>query len=118
MILALIGLVRATNPAMLRQGPDGFTVDFESLAGKPNLTGDESLLLKLRVAMEAPAGPPGSPLILEAAGLGREAPCRDARPVGNPAAVARGCSRTEPQPPRAPLQLRLVQCRLEADPGP
>jgi hypothetical protein len=65
MILALIGLVRATNPAMLRQGPDGFTVDFEALQGKQDLTGDERILVKLRATMEAPAGPQGSPLTLD-----------------------------------------------------
>jgi hypothetical protein len=57
-----MALVRATNPAMLKPGPDGFTVDFESLQGKKALTSDELLLTKLRVAMEpatdAPAATP------------------------------------------------------------
>jgi hypothetical protein len=54
LILALIGLVRATNPAMLRQTSDGFTVDFESLQGKTVFTDDERILNKLRLAFEAP----------------------------------------------------------------
>lgn len=57
MILVLVGMVRAVNPRMLREGPDGFTLDFESLNAKDELTGDEVLLLKLRAVMEAPAAP-------------------------------------------------------------
>lgn len=55
MILVLVGMVRAVNPRMLREGPDGFTLDFESLDAKDELTRDEVLLLKLRATMEAPA---------------------------------------------------------------
>ena len=40
---------------MLRQGPDGFTVDFEPLENKPGLNPDELLLLKFRTALEAQA---------------------------------------------------------------
>jgi len=50
--LALISLIRATNPAMLRQGPDGFTVDFEPLEKKPGLNPDELLLLRFRAALD------------------------------------------------------------------
>jgi hypothetical protein len=57
LILTLIGLVRATNPAMLRQSSDGFTVDFESLQGKADLTDDERILNKLRIAFESPPAP-------------------------------------------------------------
>ena len=55
LILALVSLIRATNPAMLQQGPEGFTVDFESLEGKQVLSTDEELLLKFRTALESPA---------------------------------------------------------------
>lgn len=55
MILALVSLIRATNPAMLRQGPDGFTVDFEPLGNKPGLNAEELLLLKFRAALETGA---------------------------------------------------------------
>lgn len=60
MILVLVGMVRAVNPRMLREGPDGFTLDFESLDAKDELTYDEVLLLKLRAIMEAPTGPAGA----------------------------------------------------------
>ncbi len=55
LILALVSLIRATNPAMLRQGPDGFTVGFESLENKQSLSADDVLLLKLRAALEGGA---------------------------------------------------------------
>ncbi len=55
MILALIGLVRAINPRMLRQGAEGFEVDFQALDAKKEFTADEVLLLKLRAAMQGPA---------------------------------------------------------------
>ncbi len=55
LILALVSLIRATNPAMLRQGPDGFTVDFEPVEHKPGLSADELLLLKFRAALETRA---------------------------------------------------------------
>jgi len=45
---------------MLRQGQDGFTVDFSSLEGKKEVSGDEQLLLKLRAALETPAAPEGA----------------------------------------------------------
>ena len=54
LILALVSLIRATNPAMLRPGPDGFSVDFESLEGKQELSAEEELLLKFRTAMDSP----------------------------------------------------------------
>jgi len=50
-----MSLIRATNPAMLRGGPDGFTVDFESLDAKSELSADECLLLKFRAALEGNA---------------------------------------------------------------
>ncbi len=40
---------------MLRQGPDGFTVDFESLEKKPGLNPDELLLLRFRAALDTQA---------------------------------------------------------------
>lgn len=51
-----MALVRATNPAMLKPGPDGFTVDFEPLREKKVPDNDERILTKLRVAMEPPPG--------------------------------------------------------------
>jgi hypothetical protein len=65
LILALIGLVRATNPAMLRQTSDGFTVNFESLQGKTVFTDDERILNKLRIAFESPTTPGDSRHTLE-----------------------------------------------------
>jgi hypothetical protein len=54
LILALISLVRATRPAMLRQEADGFTFDFEALAAKKELSADERLLLKMRALLDSP----------------------------------------------------------------
>jgi hypothetical protein len=53
LILALVSLVRATHPTMLRQEADGFAVDFEPLERKEALDPDERLLLKMRTALEA-----------------------------------------------------------------
>ncbi len=55
LILALVSLIRATNPSMLRQGPDGFTVDFDPLERKQALSPEEESLLKFRTALEGPA---------------------------------------------------------------
>jgi hypothetical protein len=40
---------------MLRQGPDGFAVDFDPLEKKQELSADEVLLMKFRAALEAEA---------------------------------------------------------------
>lgn len=53
LILTLISLVRAIDPQMLQQGPDGFTVDLGALEKKETLTADEQLLVKLRAAFGA-----------------------------------------------------------------
>ena len=50
-----MSLIRATNPTMLREEADGFTVDFESLDAKSELSADERLLLKFRAALEGNA---------------------------------------------------------------
>lgn len=50
LILTLISLVRAIDPKMLQQGPDGFSVDMSPLEKKATLTPDENLLIKLRAA--------------------------------------------------------------------
>jgi hypothetical protein len=55
LILALVSLIRATNPSMLRQGLDGFTVDFDPLERKQALSPEEESLLKFRAALEGPA---------------------------------------------------------------
>jgi hypothetical protein len=49
----MISLIRAVDPKMLQRGPDGFSVDFESIDKKQSpLTTDELLLLKLRAGLE------------------------------------------------------------------
>jgi hypothetical protein len=53
MILALLSLVRATDPAMLRREADGFTVDFEAIGRKTKPSPDELLLLKMRAVLDA-----------------------------------------------------------------
>ena len=53
--LALVSLVRAINPRMLRQGADGFEVDFQVLYAKKEFTADEVLLLRLSSVMQRPS---------------------------------------------------------------
>ena len=55
LILALISLVRATRPGMLRQEADGFSVDFEAIAHIESLSAADRLLLKIGALMENPA---------------------------------------------------------------
>jgi hypothetical protein len=55
LFLALIGLVRATRPAMLRQEADGFSVDFEAIASSKTPGPADRLLLKIGVLMQKPA---------------------------------------------------------------
>lgn len=52
LILALVSLVRATRPAMLRQEADGFSVDFEAIARSKALGEADRLLLKMGAAMQ------------------------------------------------------------------
>jgi hypothetical protein len=51
-VLAIIALVRAIDPRMLKSEADGLTVDFTPLEGKQELSSDEQLLVKLRAATE------------------------------------------------------------------
>jgi hypothetical protein len=66
LFLALIGLVRATRPGMLRQDADGFSIDFEAIAATKDPRDTDVLLLKLGAAMqgepptEEPAPPAGT----------------------------------------------------------
>lgn len=55
LVLLLVCLIQVVNPSHLRQGPDGITVDLESLRSKKNLSPDELLLLKLRAALDTNA---------------------------------------------------------------
>jgi len=54
LVLALISLVRATHPRMLRTEADGFSVDFEPLSTMKQLGPDERLMLKMRAVLEPP----------------------------------------------------------------
>jgi len=54
LFLALVSLVRATRPAMLRQDADGFTIDFEAIAAAKSPLASDRLLLKLGAAMQGP----------------------------------------------------------------
>lgn len=58
LFLALVSLVRATRPAMLRQDADGFTVDFEAIASSKTPGKADRLLLKIGALMENPGEPP------------------------------------------------------------
>lgn len=52
LILTLVGLIRQVDPTLLRQGRDGFQVDFQAIERKEEHSEDERLLLKLRGALE------------------------------------------------------------------
>jgi hypothetical protein len=68
LILTLISLIRAVDPRMLQQGPEGFSVDFERIDTKKSpLTGDEALMLKLRAVLERAENAGPLPLELEVA---------------------------------------------------
>ena len=51
LILALVSLVRATRPGMLRQEADGFSVDFEAIANSKTPGNADRLLLKMGAVM-------------------------------------------------------------------
>jgi hypothetical protein len=72
LFLALVSLVRATRPAMLRQDAEGFSIDFAAIAASKSARDSDRLLLKLGAAMQGP--PPA-----EASGAGSEG-----APVGAP----------------------------------
>ncbi|MBI3405917.1 MAG: hypothetical protein HY046_10725 [Acidobacteria bacterium] len=50
--MAVVSLVRVIDPRLLRQGEDGFRVDFDRLQRKENPSADERLLLKLHTALD------------------------------------------------------------------
>jgi len=52
LILTLVGLIREVDPTLLRQGREGFQVDFQTIERKEQPSEDERLLLKLRGALE------------------------------------------------------------------
>ena len=79
LILALVSMVRAIDPGMLRQGAEGFEVDFQALEAKKEFSPDENLLLKLRAALEGPPGPVPTP---------SQASPREAEPGKGPATHA------------------------------
>ena len=69
LILALVSLVRATRPSMLRQEADGFSVDFEAIARSKTPGDADRLLLKMGSVMGAetpyPAKNPDSSVSLD-----------------------------------------------------
>ena len=68
LILALVSLVRATRPGMLRQEADGFSVDFEAIASSKAPGQADRLLLKMGAVMGSstpyPAENPGNSVSL------------------------------------------------------
>jgi hypothetical protein len=69
LILALVSLVRATRPGMLRQEVDGFSVDFEAIARSKTPGKADQLLLKMGSVMGSttayPAENPSSSVSLD-----------------------------------------------------
>ena len=54
-ILALVSLVRAVDPRLLRQGPEGISVDLGPLERKASLSADERLLVMLQGVLDGAA---------------------------------------------------------------
>jgi hypothetical protein len=52
LILTLVGLIRAVDPSLLRNGPGGIQIDFATIERREQHTEDERLLLRLRNALE------------------------------------------------------------------
>jgi len=69
LILALVSLVRATRPGMLRQEADGFSVDFEAISRSKTPDASDRLLLKMGAVMGSstpyPAENPESTVLLD-----------------------------------------------------
>ena len=69
LILALVSVVRATRPSMLRQEADGFSVDFEAIARSKTLDKADRLMLKMGAVMRNetpyPAESPGNSVSLD-----------------------------------------------------
>ena len=63
LILALVSVVRATRPAMLRQEADGFSVDFEAIARSKTPGEADRLLLKMGAAMNDETAYPAEHLL-------------------------------------------------------
>lgn len=78
LLLALVSLVRATRPAMLRQDAEGFSIDLEAIAASKSPRDSDRLLFKLGAAMQGP--PPaeapsvGTTTGSDAAAAGRPSP--------------------------------------------
>jgi hypothetical protein len=104
LILALVSLVRETNPAMLRQEADGFTVDFEAIAAKKDLSADDRLLLKMRTVLDQTTGTASLDLHLNAA-------------EGARLAATLSClEKMQPWPPDVLDMSRSLRARLTAQP--
>lgn len=69
LVLALVSLVRATRPSMLRQEADGFSVDFEAITRSKTRGDADRLLLKMGAVMNSstpyPAENPSSSVSLD-----------------------------------------------------
>ena len=61
LLLALVALVSATRPSMLRQDSEGFSIDFEAIAAAENPRDSDRLLLKLGAAMQGSPPDPSAP---------------------------------------------------------
>ncbi len=47
LVLAMLSLIQMANPRLLRSSPEGFSVDLGPLQGKPALTAEEELIVRL-----------------------------------------------------------------------
>lgn len=47
LVLALLSLIQLANPRLLRSSPEGYSVDLSPLEGKPALTAEEALIVRL-----------------------------------------------------------------------
>lgn len=94
LFLALVSLVRATRPAMLRQDAEGFSIDFEAIAAAKSPRDSDRLLLKLGAAMQ---GPP---------------------PAETPGAASEGAAAGAPSPAKPPSEGRSGRTEEEGSAAP
>ncbi|PYU22535.1 MAG: hypothetical protein DMG32_17895 [Acidobacteria bacterium] len=111
LILALVSLVRATRPGMLRQEADGFSVDFEAIARSKTPGDADRLLLKMGAVMGSstryPAENPDSAVSLDL-------DATEARKIAD--ALAK-LELVQPWPQDVMDMSRALRARLTSDPG-
>jgi hypothetical protein len=116
LFLALIGLLRATRPAMLCQEADGFSVDFEAIASSKTPGPADRLLLKIGALMQKPTEGV-SENSKEAPADGSRALELDAAEAGQIADALAKLERLQAWPEDVMNMSRALRARLASEPG-